>query len=52
MHDAGLPSKDAARLSYVISNHILPEAGFAVNRFALRIVYTSRWEIAEGVNSE
>jgi hypothetical protein len=33
MHDAWLPWMDAARLSYVRTNYILPEVRFAVNWF-------------------
>jgi len=36
MHDAWLPLKDAVRLSYVITNCILPEVWSTVNWFALR----------------
>ena len=36
MHDAQLPLKDAARLSYVTSNCILPEVSSTVNWFALK----------------
>ncbi len=31
-------------------NEIIPQPGPAVKNFALSMVYTSRWEIAEGVD--